>query len=83
MKRKLLLNAMFAASLVVTTVFTSQIAVAESGKSDDKELPRVTLFKNVNIFDGKSESLKKGHDVLVVGNMIKKIAQDIPSKGTY
>jgi hypothetical protein len=24
----------------------------------------VTLFKNVNIWDGKSESLKKGYDVL-------------------
>jgi len=43
----------------------------------------VTLFKNVNIFDGKSESLKKGYDVLVVKNMIEKIAKDIPASGTY
>jgi imidazolonepropionase-like amidohydrolase len=43
----------------------------------------VTLFKNVNIFDGKSDSLKEGYDVLVVRNQIKKIAQDIPVAGTY
>jgi imidazolonepropionase-like amidohydrolase len=43
----------------------------------------VTLFKNVNIFDGKSDSLKMGYDVLVVRNLIKKIAKDIPSSGSY
>lgn len=43
----------------------------------------VTLFKNVNIFDGKSDSLKEGYDVLVVRNLIKKIAKDIPSTGSY
>jgi imidazolonepropionase-like amidohydrolase len=43
----------------------------------------VTLFKNVNIWDGKSESLKKGYDVLVVRNLIKKIGKNIPTSGTY
>jgi len=33
----------------------------------------VTLFKNVNIFDGKNEKLLTGQDVLVVENKIKKI----------
>jgi imidazolonepropionase-like amidohydrolase len=48
------------------------------------EIPsEVTLFKNVNIFDGKSEALKEGYDVLVVRNLIKKIAEDIPSSGSY
>jgi hypothetical protein len=43
----------------------------------------VTLFKNVNVFDGKSEKLLKGYDVLVVGNLIKQVAKNIPSSGTY
>ena len=38
----------------------------------------VTLFKNVNIFDGESEQLLEGYDVLVVRNLIKKVAEDIP-----
>jgi len=43
----------------------------------------VTLFKNVKIFDGKSDKLVEGQDVLVVNNLIKKVAKDIPTSGTY
>ena len=49
-----------------------------------EEFPdQVILFKNVNIFDGKSEKLIEGHDVLVVRNKIHKIAKDIPTGGSY
>ncbi len=49
-----------------------------------EDLPdRVILFKNVNIFDGKSDQLIKGWDVLVVRNKIHKIAKEIPTGGTY
>lgn len=43
----------------------------------------VTLFKNVNIFDGTTDGLKEGLDVLVVKNKIHKIAKDIPTTGTW
>ena len=43
----------------------------------------VTLFKNVNIFDGKNEKLLKGYDVLVIKNLIKKIDKDIQIANTY
>ena len=43
----------------------------------------VTLIKNVNIFDGKNQKLLEGYDVLVVRNLIKKVAPDIPTEGTY
>lgn len=43
----------------------------------------VTLFKNVNIFDGETDELKQGLDVLVVKNKIHKIAADIPVTGTW
>ena len=50
----------------------------------NEEIPsEVTLFTNVNIFDGKSDSLMKGYDVLVVRNLIHKIAKNIPASGTY
>jgi len=49
-----------------------------------KSIPsEVTLFRNVNIFDGKNEKLLAGHDVLVVENKIKKIAKNIKVAGTY
>jgi len=43
----------------------------------------VTLFKNVNIFDGENEQLLEGYDVLVVRNIIKQVAKNIPTEGTY
>ena len=43
----------------------------------------VTLIKNVNIFDGKNQKLLEGYDVLVVRNLIKQVAPDIPTEGTY
>jgi len=43
----------------------------------------VTLFKNVNIFDGKNEKLLEGYDVLVVKNLIKKIDKNIQLSNTY
>jgi len=49
----------------------------------DEYPSEVTLFKKVNIFDGVSDQLKMGYDVLVVGNKIKKIDKDIPSSGNY
>jgi len=43
----------------------------------------VTLFKNVNIFDGVNEKLLEDYDVLVVKNLIKKIDKDIQIADSY
>ncbi|WP_163340546.1 amidohydrolase family protein [Desulfopila sp. IMCC35008] len=43
----------------------------------------VTLIKNVNIFDGKSEKRLMGYDVLVVKNLIHKIDKNIELASTY
>jgi hypothetical protein len=40
-------------------------------------------IKSVNVFDGVSENLLEGYDVLVVCNLIKQVAKDIPTEGTY
>ena len=51
--------------------------------AEEKYPSEVTLFKNVNIFDGVSDQLRMGYDVLVVRNKIHKIAEDIPTSGSY
>ncbi len=67
-----------------TIIATASILAAATFTQANTELPsEVTLFKNVNIFDGKSDKLNEGMDVLVVRNLIKKIAKDIPSTGSY
>lgn len=42
-----------------------------------------TLIKNVKIFDGKTDKLKAGLDVLVFKNKINKVAKNIPETGTF
>jgi imidazolonepropionase-like amidohydrolase len=60
----------------------SMLALALQAQAQD--LPEsVILFKNVNIFDGKSDKLIKNHDVLVVRNKIHRIDKNIPAGGTF
>ena len=77
MKKKNLFYTMLAITALVVAIALPQ------AQAKDEIPSEVTLFKNVNIFDGKSDSLKNGYDVLVVRNLIKKIAKDIPASGTY
>jgi imidazolonepropionase-like amidohydrolase len=60
---------------------TAAVAVGWPGISDaiaeGEEAPKHILIRNVNIFDGKSDELKKGIDVLVEGNLIKDIGKDL------
>ena len=67
---------------MMATLLMLSLALAVPAMAAD--IPsEVTLFKNVNIFDGESEKLLEGYDVLVVGNLIKQVAKDIPTEGTY
>jgi len=43
----------------------------------DAKQPSATLFKNVKVFDGKSDKLTASTSVLVVGNKIEKIGGDV------
>ncbi|MCP4256194.1 MAG: amidohydrolase family protein [Planctomycetes bacterium] len=61
-------------------VFMIAIAVmlmASVAMAEEIEKPTQVLFTNVNIFDGKTDGLKKGMSVLVEGNLIKKIGKNI------
>lgn len=68
--------------IVTLSVFAILVGLALPAAAVD--IPsEVTLFKNVNIFDGQNEALLMGHDVLVVKNLIKKIDKDIKIANTY
>jgi imidazolonepropionase-like amidohydrolase len=72
-------------NLFVSSIFTAiavfSLLLSAQAKSIVPE--EVTLIKNVNIWDGKSDDLMEGYDVLIVRNLIKKVAKDIPTSGTY
>jgi imidazolonepropionase-like amidohydrolase len=59
------------------------LGIPPAAKIDAKQ-PSATLFKNVRVFDGKSDKLTARMSVLVVGNTIEKIGDDIaaPEKAT-
>jgi imidazolonepropionase-like amidohydrolase len=58
--------------------------VAQPLAKADANPPKAILFKNVKVFDGKSDKLAANTSVLVVGNKIEKIGGDIaaPEKAT-
>lgn len=48
----------------------------------DTAKPKQTLFKNVNVFDGKNEALKMGVNVLVENNIITAVGKDVKAGTT-
>ena len=67
--------------------FTSALLAAAclpvAAQDDTKlEIPPIIVIDNVHVWDGTSDTLKKDHDVLIVGDKIRKVAKDIPTEGT-
>lgn len=62
-----------ALGLVAAVTLTGQEAAPAAPA---RPAPRVTLFNNVRIFDGKSDTLSAPSNVLVRGNLIEKISTD-------
>ena len=69
--------------LGVMIMLIASLAIGDMALAKDEYPAEVTLFKNVNIFDGVSEQLITGQDVLIVRNKIHKIAENIPAQGSY
>ena len=63
--------------LGVMIMLIASLAIGDMALAKDEYPAEVTLFKNVNIFDGVSEQLITGQDVLIVRNKIHKIAENI------
>jgi imidazolonepropionase-like amidohydrolase len=57
-----------------TSTLAAIVCLATTAHADER--PKLTLFENVRIFDGKSESLSENMNVLVRGNTIEKISKD-------
>jgi imidazolonepropionase-like amidohydrolase len=68
-------------TFLAITALVVAIALPQAQANEKKE-PTQILIKNINIFDGKSEKLIKGKDVLVEGNLIKRIGKINAPKAT-
>ena len=56
--------------LIAIFLFGSQASTKEEDGQNQ------TLFRNVNIFDGRNNKLSMGMNILVVGNLIERISKD-------
>ena len=65
-------------SLILATIL---IAAVQFSFAQETEEPSMELFTNVNVWDGTSDQLATGTDVLVVGNKISKIGKGLSEDG--
>ncbi|MEC4679260.1 MAG: amidohydrolase family protein [Nitrospirota bacterium] len=65
------------AFVVISSVLSWGISTVVMAVVPGTAKPAQTLFKNVNIFDGKNDTLAMGQDVLVEGNLIKQIGKGL------
>jgi len=70
---------MIARTPVLTFVLTALIAIIVSNPVFAQDDVQQTLFRNVNVFDGKSDELAMSVDVLVEGNLIKQVDAGLQS----
>ncbi len=62
--------------IIVAMLFIVPVAYTQDGGSSSKPTPNQILIKNVNIFDGKTNKLSKGMNVLVEDNLIATISKN-------
>jgi len=62
-------------------IFCCVLFAAPVFAAKEKEKPVLVLITNVDVWDGTSSKVKKGHDVLIEGNKIKNVAKGIKADG--
>jgi len=63
----------------VLITFAMSAVVTPAISAENKPLPQ-TLFTNVNIFDGKNDKLAMDMNVLVEGNLIKQVGENVKGR---
>ena len=59
--------------VILAAAFASTPALADQHQKE----PNLVLITNVNVWDGRSDNVAQGVDVLIEGNLIKKVARGI------
>ena len=66
--------------VVMSSVLSWGISAEVMAAAPGTATPTQILFTNVNIFDGKKNTLAMGQDVLVEGKLIKQIGQGLKAE---
>ena len=65
----------------IVSISAAVLTLTSASAAFAVEETKLTLIKNVNIFNGTSTKLITGKNVLIEGNMIKAVAKNIDAKG--
>ena len=76
-RRTLITGLTLAAALVALTTLPGGLWAAE------KEAPTRILITNVDVWDGTSDTVSNGTDVLIEGNKIKQVGKNIDAPGAH
>ena len=66
---------------VLLAAIVMTIVALAAAQAAEKEAPKQVLITNVSVWDGTSDSVKKGVDVLVEANLIKQVGKGIKAPG--
>lgn len=77
MRKKNLFFTMIAITALVVALALPQV------QAQEKEKPNQILITNVNVWDGKSDTVKEGYDVLIEGNLIKLVGGKIKAPNAH
>ena len=66
-------------TITVGCLYLMCVTTMRHALAEDPPPPQV-LFKNVHVFDGTSENLSLGKDVLITGNLIEKVGKGVSAR---
>ena len=69
------------AGRLLSAAAVAVLFLAAPATGQEEEAPAQILITNVNVFDGKTDGLITGQDVLVENNLIKEIGNDLGARG--
>ena len=68
---------------MIIFIVLASFLLAGTAMAKEKKGPNQILITNVNIWDGTSDTVKKGFDVLVEGNLIKRVGGKIKASKAH
>ena len=71
---------MFRVLYALAVAWLAVVAVPANALSQEEASGQI-LITNINVFDGRTDGLAMGQDVLVEGNLIKEIGDDVQARG--
>ncbi|MAF84079.1 MAG: hypothetical protein CL797_08255 [Chromatiales bacterium] len=68
--------------IIIFTALTGLCGISAGAAEEDAKVTNQVLIRNVSIWDGTSDESVAGQSVLIEGNLIKSIGDNLPAEAT-